>query len=130
MLALVIAMIICVALGAGVVAYVMLEARREGRGEFWTPEGEELIAGVRRTGERVGEKVKQRGSQLGSTAVERSQALREKLPERPATGEYAVGRPAAAQADATSSGSPGSQAGPTSPTRAAGPSDEDLRAAS
>lgn len=111
MLALVIAMIICVALGAGVVAYVLLEARREGRGEFWTAEGEELIAGVRRTGE----KVKQRGSQLGSTAVERSQALREKLPERSAGGQHAVGRPDAPQAD---------------PAPAAGPSDEDLRAAS
>ena len=49
MLALVLSMLFCVAIGSGVVGYVMLEARREGRGEFWTPEGEELIAGARRT---------------------------------------------------------------------------------
>lgn len=61
MLALVIAMVICVGLGAGVVVFVMIEARREGRGEFWTAEGEELIAGVRRTGERVGGKVRAQG---------------------------------------------------------------------
>ncbi|QFG68982.1 hypothetical protein [Ornithinimicrobium pratense] len=105
MLALVVAMIICVSLGAGVVAFVMLEARREGRGEFWTAEGEELIAGVRRTGERV----RERGSRLGSTAAERSQALRERLPERPAPGRDAVARPS---------------------RPVPGPSDEDLPAAS
>jgi hypothetical protein len=109
MLALVIAMVICVALGAGVVVFVMIEARREGRGGFWTAEGEELIAGVRRTGERVGGKVKAQGSRLGSSAVERSQTLRERLPERPAQGEHAVRRS-------------------TPPTT--DPSDEDLRAAS
>lgn len=89
MLALVVAMVICVSLGAGVVAFVMLEARREGRGEFWTAEGEELIAGVRRTGERV----RERGSQLGSTAAERGQALRERLPERPVPGRHTGARP-------------------------------------
>lgn len=81
MLALIIAMIICVALGAGVVGFVMIEARREGRGEFWTAEGEELIAGVRRTSGRVGEKVRQRSSQLGSSAVERTQAMRARRSE-------------------------------------------------
>lgn len=60
MLALVLAMLLCVALGAGVVGYVMIEARREGRGDFWTPEGEELIAGVRRTGEKVRSRGEQR----------------------------------------------------------------------
>lgn len=53
-------MLLCVALGAGVVGYVMIEARREGRGDFWTPEGEELIAGVRRTGEKVRSRGEQR----------------------------------------------------------------------
>ncbi|WP_131105209.1 hypothetical protein [Ornithinimicrobium sufpigmenti] len=129
MLALVVAMVICVTLGAGVVAFVMLEARREGRGEFWTAEGEELIAGVRRTSERVGEKVRERGSQLGSTAVERGQALRERLPERPTasqrTGQHTDGRPPA-------TGTSPSERPRTRPTDGAGtgPSDEDLRAAS
>lgn len=68
MLALVLAMLLCVALGAGVVGYVMIEARREGRGDFWTPEGEELIAGVRRTGE----KVRSRGEQRYADAREAS----------------------------------------------------------
>lgn len=84
MLALVVIMIICVALGAGVVIYVMLEARREGRGEFWTTEGEEFIAGARRTGERV----RERGTQLGRTAAERTQAIRERIPERRAQGGH------------------------------------------
>ncbi|WP_083673510.1 MULTISPECIES: hypothetical protein [Serinicoccus] len=74
MLALVLAMLLCVALGAGVVGYVMIEARREGRGEFWTPEGEELIAGARRRGEQV----RSRGEQLGRSAAQRTQALRER----------------------------------------------------
>lgn len=114
MLALVIAMIICVALGVGVVAFVMVEARREGRGAFWTAEGEELIAGVRRTGVRV----RDRGGRLGSTAVERTQALRERLPERAAPGEHAVSRPVEP---------PQARSGPE---RDVDPSDEDLRAAS
>lgn len=88
MLSLVIAMIVCVALGAGVVIFVMLEARREGRGEFWTAEGEEIVAGVRRTSA----KVRERGTQLGSSAVERTQALRDRLPERPAEGQRSPGR--------------------------------------
>lgn len=98
MLALVLVMIFCVAAGAGVVSYVLLEARREGRGEFWTPEGEELIAGARRT---TG-KVRERGTQLTRTTAERTQVLREKLPERrvahqtaPApAGEHTEGSPA------------------------------------
>lgn len=78
MLALVLVMLLCVAAGAGVVGYVMVEARREGRGEFWTPEGEELIAGARRTTE----KVKARGEQIGRTAAERTRDLKARLPER------------------------------------------------
>lgn len=81
-------MILCVALGAGVVIYVMLEARREGRDEFWTSEGEELIAGVRRTSGRV----RERGSQLSSSAVERTQALRSRLPERSGASRVADDR--------------------------------------
>ncbi|KUG51595.1 hypothetical protein AVL62_09770 [Serinicoccus chungangensis] len=73
MLALVLAMLMCVALGAGVVGYVMIEARREGRGQFWTPEGEELIAGARRRGEQV----RSRGEQLGRSAAERTQSIRQ-----------------------------------------------------
>lgn len=78
MLALVLVMLLCVAAGAGVVVYVMIEARQEGRGEFWTAEGEELIAGARRTSE----KVRERSTTLSRTAVERTQQLRERLPER------------------------------------------------
>jgi hypothetical protein len=74
MLALVLAMLFCVAIGAGVVGYVMLEARREGRGEFWTAEGEELIAGARRTGE----KVRSRGERIGRTAAERTRTAAER----------------------------------------------------
>lgn len=86
MLALVLVMLLCVAAGAGVVVYVMAEARREGRGEFWTPEGEELIAGARRTTE----KVKARGEQLGRTAAERTRDLKARLPERGQAGEASV----------------------------------------
>jgi hypothetical protein len=81
MLALVLAMLFCFVIGAGVVGYVLVEARREGRGEFWTPEGEELIAGARRTGE----KVRTRGEQLGRTAADRTKELAARLPERGAT---------------------------------------------
>lgn len=77
MLALVLAMLLCVALGAGVVGYVMIEARREGRGEFWTPEGEELIAGARRTGKMV----RHRGEEIGRSAAERTKALRARQAE-------------------------------------------------
>lgn len=84
MLALVLVMLLCFTLGAGVVGFVMIEARRQGRGEFWTPEGEELIAGARRTGE----KVRERSGQIRRTAVGRTQHLRERIPERRAeTGE-------------------------------------------
>lgn len=96
MLALILAMLFCVAIGAGVVGYVMLEARREGRGEFWTPEGEELIAGARRTGE----KVRTRGEQLGRSAADRTRSLASRLPEggserrgeQPSRTEPTVGR--------------------------------------
>lgn len=88
MFALVLAMIFCVAIGAGVMGYVMIEARREGRGEFWTAEGEELIAGARRT---TG-KVVARGEELGRSAAERTRGLSSRMPER---GAHAVGAPAA-----------------------------------
>ena len=78
MFALVLAMLMCVALGAGVVGYVMLEARREGRGEFWSPEGEELLAGARRTGQ----KVVTRSEQLAGSASQRTRALRSRVGDR------------------------------------------------
>ncbi len=91
MLALVLAMLFCVAIGVGIVGYVLVEARREGRGEFWTAEGEELIAGARRTTE----KVRSRGEQIGRTAVERTRDLAARLPERGAErregGEHVAG---------------------------------------
>ena len=77
MLALVLAILFCVAVGLGIVGYVLLEARREGRGGFWTAAGEELIAGARRTTE----KVRHRGEQLGRTAAERTRDLAAKLPD-------------------------------------------------
>lgn len=132
MLALILAMIICVALGAGVVGYVMVEARREGRGEFWTAEGEELIAGVRRTTEKVGAKVRQRGGQLGSTAAARTQKGRER---RARAGEGGVDRPEAPDAEITTpgAGSAAPEAGSPSPSSSSSGSpspDGDLRAAS
>lgn len=87
MFALVLAMLFCVAIGAGVVGYVMLEARREGRGEFWTPEGEELIAGARRTTT----KVKAKGEELGRTAAERTKGLAARRPEREEQGRRIAG---------------------------------------
>lgn len=68
MLALVVAMLFCVLIGAGVAGFVLLEARREGRGAFWTAEGEELIAGARRTTD----KARARGGDLVGTAVRRA----------------------------------------------------------
>lgn len=91
MLALVLVMLLCVAAGAGVVVFVMVEARREGRGEFWTPEGEELIAGARRTTDRV----RARGGQLGRTAAERTKDLAARLPERGQGDGASGGAPAA-----------------------------------
>lgn len=82
MFALVLAMLFCVAIGAGVVGYVMIEARREGRGDFWTQEGEELIAGARRT---TG-KVVARGEEIGRTAAERTKHLAPRRGERVAGG--------------------------------------------
>lgn len=87
MLALVLAMLFCVTVGAGVVGYVMLEARREGRGEFWTAEGEELIAGARRTGE----KVRNRGEQLRRSTAARTRDLAARLPEVGASRQAPVG---------------------------------------
>lgn len=88
MFALVLAMLFCVAIGAGVLGYVMLEARREGRGEFWTAEGEELIAGARRT---TG-KVVAGSEKIGRTAAERTKNLTPRRPSRE-EGVHAAGRP-------------------------------------
>ncbi|MGB5953589.1 MAG: hypothetical protein WBG57_13865 [Ornithinimicrobium sp.] len=52
MVALVIGMLICVAAGGFVLAYVARDARRDSR-EFWTPEGERLIADARRRGDEM-----------------------------------------------------------------------------
>lgn len=50
MIALVVGMLFCVGVGGLVLAYVARDARRDSR-EFWTPEGERLIADVRRRSE-------------------------------------------------------------------------------
>ena len=68
MFALVLAMLFCVAIGAGVVGYVAIEARREGRGEFWTPEGQELINGARRTTGKVVARPGTRPAPTGDTS--------------------------------------------------------------
>lgn len=47
MIVLVFGMLVCVAAGGFVLAYVAREARRDSR-DFWTPEGERLIADARR----------------------------------------------------------------------------------
>lgn len=92
MLALVLAMLFCVVIGAGVVGYVMLEARREGRGGFWTVEGEEMIAGARRTTE----KVRVRGGEIVGSAAERTRRV---VSERTSEGaEGTTGRAEAADA--------------------------------
>jgi hypothetical protein len=49
MVVVVLVMVLCVVAGAVVLGYVAAEARRESR-EFWTPEGEQLIADMRRRG--------------------------------------------------------------------------------
>ena len=91
MLALVLVMLLCVALGVGVVGYVMVEARREGRGEFWTPEGEELIAGARRTTA----KVRARGERIGRSASVVTKDLAARRPERRTDRAASGGRVAA-----------------------------------
>jgi len=52
MVVLVLGMLTCVATGGVVLGYVAREARREER-EFWTPEGERLIADARRRGDEL-----------------------------------------------------------------------------
>lgn len=62
MVALVLGMLVCVAVGGVVVGYVAREARREER-EFWTPEGEEWISNAVRRGDdlrRRGDAMRQR----------------------------------------------------------------------
>lgn len=100
MLALILAMLFCVAVGAGVVGYVMVEARREGRGDFWTAEGEELIAGARRTGE----KVRTKGERLGRTAVERTGLAAGRGVDARGADEAAGGVPAEDGADRSADG--------------------------
>lgn len=66
MIAIVLAMLLCVAAGGLVVGFVAVEARRDGR-ELLTPEGEELLASARRRQEALkghGEKVARRTSQV------------------------------------------------------------------
>lgn len=65
MIALVLAMLVCVALGGLVVGYVAVEARRDGR-EVLTPEGEELLAGARRRQEAL----RERGEQVARKTVQ------------------------------------------------------------
>lgn len=55
MVVLVVAMLVCVALGAVVVGFVAVEARRAGRDVF-TPEGERMLADVRRRGDDLRER--------------------------------------------------------------------------
>lgn len=52
MIALVLAMVLCVAVGGLVVGFVAVEARRDGR-QVLTPEGEELLADARRRHEAL-----------------------------------------------------------------------------
>jgi len=52
MVVLVLGMLTCVATGGVVLGYVAREARRDER-EFWTPEGERLIADARRRGDEL-----------------------------------------------------------------------------
>ncbi len=62
MIVLVFGMFTCVAVGGVVLAYVARDARRDSR-DFWTPEGERLIADARRRGDQLvqrGEVLKQR----------------------------------------------------------------------
>src|SRR5690606_1211488 len=73
----VLAMLFCVAISAGEVGYVMLEARREGRREFWTAEGEELIAGAQRNAE----KTRRRGGQPRRSAPGRTRAPAARIPD-------------------------------------------------
>lgn len=50
MVVLVVSMLLCLGLGAVVVGYVAMQARRDGR-DVLTPQGEEFIAEVRRRGD-------------------------------------------------------------------------------
>ncbi|MCK0111307.1 hypothetical protein MWU75_04040 [Ornithinimicrobium sp. F0845] len=65
MIALVLTMLVCVALGGLVVGYVAVQARRDGR-EILTPEGEELLASARRRQEALVD----RGEQVARKTVQ------------------------------------------------------------
>ena len=65
MIALVLAMLVCVALGGLVVGYVAVEARRDGR-EIFTAEGEEILA----TAKRRQEELVVRGEQFARKTVQ------------------------------------------------------------
>ena len=65
MIALVLAMLVCVALGGLVVGFVAVEARRDGR-ELLTPQGEEILAGARRRQQELVD----RGEQVARKTVQ------------------------------------------------------------
>lgn len=55
MTVLVLALLFCCAIGAAVVGYVAVEAHRDGR-DVLTPQGEQLLADVRRRGDHLRKK--------------------------------------------------------------------------
>ncbi|CAN5891258.1 MAG: hypothetical protein M3520_04830 [Actinomycetota bacterium] len=64
MLILVIATLACVAIGGVVVGFVAVEARRDGR-DMLTPEGEQLMASVKKRGDEM----RERGDQIRRRTV-------------------------------------------------------------
>ena len=70
MVVLVISMLVCLLLGAVVVGYVAMQARRDGR-DVLTPQSEEFLAGVRRRGDDLrGQAEQVRGSKLAPAGRE------------------------------------------------------------
>ncbi|MGB7424439.1 MAG: hypothetical protein WA903_06015 [Ornithinimicrobium sp.] len=70
MVVLVLGMLVCVATGGVVLGYVAREARRDSR-EFWTPEGEQLIADARRRGDDLLHRGDQLRHRVGASAPRR-----------------------------------------------------------
>ncbi len=70
MVALVFGMLACVATGGVVLGYVAREARRDSR-EFWTPEGERLIADARRRGDDLWHRGDQLRHRVGEASSRR-----------------------------------------------------------
>jgi len=66
MVVLVLGMLTCVATGGVVLGYVAREARRDER-EFWTPEGERLIADARRRGDELRQRSDQWRHRVGES---------------------------------------------------------------